>query len=178
MSPIRNLKDMQFGRLMVICLHGRTKYGHVVWLVRCDCGNLTYVLSHSLLSGNTSSCGCLQKEKVAETGKANYKHGEGKTRLYKIWEDMIARCHNPNRQSYRYYGGRGIKVCDEWRTDYLTFKRWSLAHGYSDSLTIDRVDNDGNYELNNCQFLTKSDNTKKAQSECWRRKNAPARPSL
>ncbi len=88
----------------------------------------------------------------------NYKHGETKTRLHKIWTSMKQRCHNPTTQGFENYGGRGISVCDEWRNDYLEFKNWSLNNGYSDVLEIDRTDNDRGYAPDNCRWVTKSAN--------------------
>ena len=82
--------------------------------------------------------------------------GESKTRLYRIWIDRKSRCLNPNSCNYRHYGERGISICEEWVNDYKAFKNWALANGYSDSLTIDRINNDGNYEPSNCRWATKS----------------------
>ena len=165
-----NVKDLcgqKFGRLTVIKDTGeRSKHGNVLWLCRCDCGNLTINYSGHLCSGRTKSCGCLNSEKSA---KRKMIHGDTRnhepTRLYRIWIAMKKRCSNPKSISYRYYGGKGISVCPEWASDYMTFKTWALTNGYQNNLTIDRIDHIGNYCPENCQWLTKSENSKKARRQ-------------
>jgi len=88
----------------------------------------------------------------------NYKHGMSYTRLYKIWCDMKVRCLNKNNKFYKNYGGRGIKVCKVWH-DFINFKEWALNNGYDDTLTIDRINSNGDYEPTNCQWITKAKNT-------------------
>lgn len=160
-KKMKKLIRQRFGRLVVICLTNKRQWAHVIWLCRCDCGNLTEVSSNSLLMGLTRSCGCLRKERV---GQAHTIHGDtanGKRlRVYKTWEDMKGRCLNPNDSGYKYYGGRGITVCDNWNS-YQNFRDWAFVNGYTDDLTIDRIDSDGNYEPNNCQWITKAENNRK-----------------
>ena len=150
----------RFGRLTVVRelptqLVGKSKVRTRMFLVRCDCGKEKAVRGISLTSGNTTSCGCLHKELLA---KRNQKHGDSSTRLFRIWKAMIARCKYDTPRNRRYCG-RGIFVCAEWKTDFAAFRDWALAHGYSDSLSIDRIDVDGNYEPSNCHWIPMSEQT-------------------
>lgn len=165
MTKTADLVGQRFGRLTVIKKIGVRKVGQrgqtkTVWLCKCDCGNEKEVLRNSLVSGNTKSCGCLEKE----TKKTMHvKHGEAKTRLWKIWCGMRERCNNPNNQDYSYYGGRGIIVCDSWsdkKDGFINFRSWAMANGYTDELTLDRVNVNGNYEPSNCRWATRKEQTR------------------
>jgi len=106
--------------------------------------------------------------------KINTIHGDtkegGAVRLYRIWKGIKSRCFNPKQQNYKRYGGKGIKICDEWKNSYLTFKSWALANGYRHNLTIDRIDSDGNYCPENCHWLTLSENSRNGAFKRWEEK--------
>lgn len=154
---MRDLTNQRFGRQVAKEPVGKNKYGNVLWFCECDCGNEHIVPSGKLVQGKSRSCGCLAREMHI---KQLEKHGittGGKPRTFVIWNGMKSRCLNPKSVSYKNYGGRGISICNEWM-NFENFHNWALGNGYSDDLQIDRIDNDGNYEPNNCRWITKKEN--------------------
>lgn len=130
---------------------------------RCECGNEVTVSLDSLHSGKTKSCGCLQKEITAE---AHYKHGASKTRLHNIWIKMRGRCEKEYCAGYKYYGSRGIKVCNEWQ-EFVPFRDWALNNGYRKDLTIERVDVNGNYCPENCCWTPLNEQMRNRTDRVW-----------
>lgn len=143
----------RYGRLTVVGKHHQDARKEWYWLCECDCGNKAIVSGNKLRTGNTKSCGCLQEEHRREGFHKT--HGKSETPLYIAWLNMRSRCYNPGNIMYSNYGGRGIAVCDEWRQSSEAFMRWAEANGYKDGLSIDRIDVNGNYEPNNCRWVTK-----------------------
>ena len=121
------------------------------------------VLGNSLLTKSTLSCGCYNKELVK---KVNVKHNMSYSKLYKVWQGMKTRCYNPNFIYYCNYGSRGITICNEWLNDFKSFYDWAIDNGYKEGLTIDRINNDGNYEPSNCRWITRAEQNRNQRKTC------------
>ena len=149
-----DITGQQYGRLTVIGYAGSDKQHNAQWRCRCECGEIVIVRAFELKRGHTASCGCFSRER---TRTRLTSHGGKGTRLYRIWEQMKARCNNQTTKQYKDYGGRGITVCAEWANNFEAFRDWALANGYRDDLTLDRKENDGPYSPDNCRWATRKD---------------------
>lgn len=124
-------------------------------MVKCDCGKIRRHFIHLLVNGISKSCGCFRKENASILiSKRKHKHNLSKHPLFHIWTGMKTRCYNEKDKSYKRYGGRGIKMCDEWKNDFLTFYNWAINNGWKKGLINDRENNDGSYCPDNCRFIT------------------------
>ena len=150
---LNDLTNKRFGKLTVVERVKNDAHGKTCYLCKCLCGNYTITTYGNLKYNHTSSCGCNRKENKS-IGERNTTHGSSKTRLYRIWHTMKNRCYNCNSKRYNDYGSRGIEVCNEWLNDFSAFRDWSIQNGYQEHLTIDRINNDGNYEPNNCRWVS------------------------
>jgi len=155
-----NLTQQRFGRWTVIAFsNSEFKHGKF-WLCKCQCGQESVVMQSHLKTGKSLSCGCLQREKTTKWKTAN---GEPLRSERKIWTGIIKRCTDPSNISFKNYGGRGIKICDEWKNDFIAFANY-IGKKPSPKHEIDRINNNGNYEPGNIQWSTRSRNSRNRRS--------------
>jgi len=144
-----DLTGQKFGKLTAIKPVGTNKSGNTLWKCKCDCGNSSVVINSNLTRGNSKSCGCTNSERLI---KRNTKHNLCYTPIYNVWSSMKERCRNKNCKEYVHYGGRGIKICDEWM-DFNNFYNGMIGT-YKKGLSLDRINVNGNYEPSNCRWVT------------------------
>ena len=149
---IKNLTGQVFGRLTVMDCAGVNAHGSALWKCKCECGTIKTIDGQHLRKGAIKSCGCLRKDLPATMFRT---HGLRNHPLYVVWVDMRRRCDNKTNSRYKDYGGRGITICEEWY-DFKKFYDWAIA-GYKKGLSLDRINNDGNYEPSNCRWATRTE---------------------
>lgn len=167
-----DITGQRFGRLVAVEISPRGQGTRTMWKCKCDCGNTTVASISNLRNGHTQSCGCLQISRVSEALRTHgHKGAQSVDRLYPVWRAMKQRCFLRTSKAYKYYGGRGITVCDAWMK-YENFMEWAYTHGYDHNAsrgkcTIDRIDVNGNYDPSNCRFVDMVvQNNNKRNSRC------------
>jgi hypothetical protein len=158
MGKFKDITGQRFDRWLVLSRAGSIGR-YAAFLCRCDCGTERIIRGHHLSTGASKSCGCLAVEERSKTMKKSNErrwqnHKKHHPRLYRIWTDIRRRCLKESRPEYKNYGAKGIKMCPDWDGDFITFYKWAINNGYSDNLTIDRINPFGDYEPNNCRWIT------------------------
>lgn len=152
LTKLHDLTGQRFGLLTVLHRVPNNTSNKVQWLCKCDCGNERVVIGTRLMQGYVVSCGCVKSDKQ---------------RLLQIWADMIGRCSKPAYKCWKFYGGKGITVCNEWH-NYKNFKSWAYANGYTQELTLDRIDSSKNYDPNNCRWISLQENRLRGFATAYR----------
>lgn len=158
-NSLNLLIGKRFGKLVVCKIPAQIPKERSKVVCECDCGGVKLVLVRLLLNGHVKSCGC-----IAYTSEKRKKHGYCGTRIYRVWQNIKSRCNNKNACGYKYYGGRGIVICDEWEESFINFLNWSNKNGYKDTLELDRKDNNKGYNPGNCRFVTRIENSRNKSS--------------
>lgn len=167
MSILKDITGQKFNRLLVVSRAENSPNGKAIWFCKCDCGNTLKVCGCNLRNGHTQSCGCLQSERTAE---ASTIHGKAHTKIHSVWKAMKRRCTDPKNQDYHSYGGRGITVCQEWQDSFQAFHDHvsRLPHFGEKGYSLDRKNNNGNYEPGNVRWATAKEQAN--NSRRWQRK--------
>lgn len=163
-----NIIGMKFGRLAVLKEIEKNKNLRTFECI-CECGNKKIVFKKYLKNGETKSCGCLKKEYL-KNKTIGLKHGMSRTKFYKMYDSIKKRCLNKNNKDYKNYGGRGIKICEEWlnkENGFINFYNWAIENGYKEGLSIDRINNNGNYEPKNCRWITNKEQQRNTRNNVF-----------
>lgn len=171
-NTLIDMTGMRFGKWTVLERDPAKKKG--MWVCRCDCGTVKLVSRRHLKDGGSVSCGCFRRDKAREQHRT---HGMKKTRLYRIWSGVKDRTSNPKSKYWNHYGGDGITMYEPWKDSFEAFKDWAMANGYSDNLSIDRIDNYKGYSPDNCRwvdFLTQENNRRNTRYCVYQGERFPA----
>lgn len=161
---VRGMVGVRYGRLVVQSVFREITMSTPRAMILCDCGNVKNVNVYAVLRGYILSCGCLLKER---RGKSSIRHGLSKHPLFRLWNDIKTRCYNQKASGYAIYGGRGIRLSDEWCREFMPFYEWCVSHGWQKGLDIDREDIDGDYSPTNCRFVTRKVNSNNKRNNRW-----------